>query len=670
MNNYLFLLAKLSIQLCVLISFIFSLFFLIKMLIAPFLTTSVFRKSLFLRGGWGRVITKRNSNYFFLSTFFLPLLSFDQTFPFLLFLFATFFFPLTKGGQGDCLKEKVGKKKLEEKFGSFLLRNQNKLCSLRSPTTSSYGSLRPPTASLYGQSILVFLILVCILSNSFTVYGQESSSVQPPEMLVSSSYQREYTVGPGDTLFIVVWGEDSLSGVVYVGPDGTISMPQPLGILNVSGLTAAQIQDLLTVRLAEYLKNPRVTVSIRALEGFPVHIIGQVKAPAYYKVIDNTTLQELITSAQGITELADLKHVRLFRTDEEGKTQEREIDFSLFVKQNDLSENPILKENDVVFIPRITRTERTKSLVTVLGSVTKPGAYELEEGLPLLDVLNLAGGSTPLADLRKIWLLEPNQDSYAPKEISLDDYLTGKDLDANPIVYQGAAIFVETTQLPEEPTFPVNVVGQIQKPGSYKVTEKTRLADVLFMAGGFSQGAKIDKVTVIHNTPHSPKSVEVDVTKYLKTGDMESNPPVFEGDTIIVSLNEKAKMIPTIQTIFSPSMTINVIGEVRRPDTYDLSQTTNFWEAIIVAGGPTTDADLKRAMLIQGTEDGQNRIEIDLEEVLTEGQFSLMPPLNSGDTIFIPKQKEAGIWKQIVSVARDVSTIGLAVLLILGRRNY
>jgi hypothetical protein len=75
-------------------------------------------------------------------------------------------------------------------------------------------------------------------------------------------------------------------------------------------------------------------------------------------------------------------------------------------------------------------------------------------------------------------------------------------------------------------------------------------------------------------------------------------------------------------------------------------------------------------MLIQGVEGGQNRIEVDLEKVLTEGQFSLMPPLKSGDTIFIPKKQEAGIWKQIVSVARDVSTIGLAILIILGRRSY
>ncbi|MBC8229730.1 SLBB domain-containing protein [bacterium] len=524
------------------------------------------------------------------------------------------------------------------------------------------------------QLIFSVLIPICILSYSFNVYGQEKIGIQPELSTFSSMPQKEYTVGPGDTLFIVVWGEESLSGIVYVGPDGTISMPAPVGILNVSGLTVTQIQNLLTRRLSEYLKNPRITVSIRAFEGFPVHIIGQVKAPTYYKVIDNTTLQELITSAGGMTELADLKHVRLFRTDKEGEIQEEEIDFSLFVKQNDLSANPILKENDVVFIPRISRSERAKTLVTVLGSVAKPGTHELEESLSLLDVLTLAGGLTQLADLRKIWVLAPPHEggektpnSYAPQKISLDDYLTGKDLNANPIVSPGAAIFVESTQLPDEPTFPVNIAGQVIKPGSYQVNETASLAGVLFAAGGFSKWAKIDEVIIIHPASHNPRSEKVDMTKYLISGDIESYPQVFEGDTIIVPLDEKAKNIPPLHTIFSISMTISVIGEVRKPDTYELSQTTNFWEAIIIAGGPTTDADLERAMLIQGVESGQNRIEVDLEKVLTEGQFSLMPILKSGDTIFIPKQKEK-VWKQVVSIARDVSTVGLAILIILGRR--
>jgi len=41
---------------------------------------------------------------------FLPIISFDQTLNSSYFFLSTFSFPLTKGGQGGCLKEKVGRK--------------------------------------------------------------------------------------------------------------------------------------------------------------------------------------------------------------------------------------------------------------------------------------------------------------------------------------------------------------------------------------------------------------------------------------------------------------------------------------------------------------------------------------------------------------------------------
>ncbi len=158
----------------------------------------------------------------------------------------------------------------------------------------------------------------------------------------------------------------------------------------------------------------------------------------------------------------------------------------------------------------------------------------------------------------------------------------------------------------------------------------------------------------------------------------------------MVPLDEKAKRISPIHRIFSPSMTINVIGEVRQPGTYELSQTASLLDAITIAGGPTGDANIEEVTVIREAEgeqqatvsrsppdsrDGfaqpreQGRIEVDLEKVLTEGKFDLLPPLRSEDTIFIPKRKEdIGIWRQIVRLAADLSTIGLAALILMGRR--
>ena len=65
----------------------------------------------------------------------------------------------------------------------------------------------------------------------------------------------------------------------------------------------------------------------------------------------------------------------------------------------------------------------------------------------------------------------------------------------------------------------------------------------------------------------------------------------------------------------------------------------------------------------------QQQLTIDLDKVLMEGQFQLLPKLKADDTIFVPRVKpERNVWGTIVGIARDVSTIAIAYLLITGRR--
>ena len=197
------------------------------------------------------------------------------------------------------------------------------------------------------------------------------------------------------------------------------------------------------------------------------------------------------------------------------------IDLTRFIFQGDLSANPVLLAEDVLIIPRLSREERASKLITILGSVKAPGAYEVEGALPLLEVLALAHGATPDADLKSVWILfskpesapvveeqskplESQEEMYEPKQISLEDYLTGKGASNNPLISPGMVVFIPSTLLPEERPFFVNVVGQINKTGSYPIKkEGTRLLDAISSAGGFGESALIDQITILHIEPHS-----------------------------------------------------------------------------------------------------------------------------------------------------------------------
>ena len=217
---------------------------------------------------------------------------------------------------------------------------------------------------------------------------------------------QEYAVNSGDVITISVLGQQSLSGTVTVDPSGYITLPPPVGTLRVAGKTSSEIRVLLEERLKRYVNEPIVFISVKSPEDFSVHIIGEVQTPNSYMVPEGTSLQELITKAGGLTEFADEKNVRLFRkeadSDREELVKEERVDYSLFTEKYHMAANPILKPNDVVLVPGLSREEHVVQTVGVFGAVTSPGVHTVLEPLSLIEVLTLAGGTANNADLSKV----------------------------------------------------------------------------------------------------------------------------------------------------------------------------------------------------------------------------------------------------------------------------
>ena len=145
-----------------------------------------------------------------------------------------------------------------------------------------------------------------------------------------------------------------------------------------------------------------------------------------------------------------------------------------------------------------------------------------------------------------------------------------------------------------------------------------------------------------------------------------------EGDTIVVPMVETAKVIPPVQTVFSPSINVNVIGEVTNPGTYQISAKANLLDVLTLAGGPTSNANLEKTMITHSKKsEGEQQIKVDLQEVMTEGSLELLPTMLPGDTVFLPKLKEKrNWWSTIVRTAADFSIILVAYYLLTEGRYY
>ncbi len=485
----------------------------------------------------------------------------------------------------------------------------------------------------------------------------------------ASGQSSEYTVSPGDNLHISVWGQEGLGGAVTVGPDGTIMLPPPIGSVYVNQMTAEEIAELLTKELEEFVKQPVVSVSIRSFQGFVVHILGQVQLPSFYRIPEGTSIQELVTMAGGFTDLADLTAIILVRKvdTETEETEKRTIDLSRFLEQSDMESNPVLENNDVVVVPKIGIDERAKQLVTVMGRIRKPGSYELDIPMPLLDIIALAGGVSDDADLRDILILSRSEeeDGEVYRRVNLEDILSGDNPSQSQMskISPGDLIFISSTRPNTNRMFYVNVVGQVAKPGAYQIVEGTRMIDAIFAAGGPAEGASIDNIAVIHSKQDSEQGSPVisliSLRDYLLNGSLEANPVLHEGDTVVVPIVQSAKVVPPVQMAFSPSIAVNIIGEVAKPGAYQISTESTLLDVVVLAGGPTTNANLKETMVIRGIKSaGEEQFKIDLEKVMTEGRLDLLPAILSGDIVFLPRAKEKREWwRSAMTLARDISTL-------------
>ena len=82
----------------------------------------------------------------------------------------------------------------------------------------------------------------------------------------------------------------------------------------------------------------------------------------------------------------------------------------------------------------------------------------------------------------------------------------------------------------------VNIWGFVKLPGQYLVPSDTDLISLISYAGGPLEQARINKVKLIRTmgTNSGERVIEVNVKKFLETGDMSLNPQLMPNDTIIV----------------------------------------------------------------------------------------------------------------------------------------
>lgn len=152
---------------------------------------------------------------------------------------------------------------------------------------------------------LLWLGLLALLSLSACAPGQGLKRLPPAS--------RDYRLGPGDTVRLIVYGEDALTGQFKVGADGAIAVPL-LGEVHAVGLTSAElgreVADLLQGE--KLLNHPSVAAEVTTYR--PIFVLGEVNKPGEYPYQPGMTVVTAVAVAGGFTYRAIESYASVVRT--------------------------------------------------------------------------------------------------------------------------------------------------------------------------------------------------------------------------------------------------------------------------------------------------------------------------------------------------------------------
>ena len=180
---------------------------------------------------------------------------------------------------------------------------------------------------LFWNTVCVFLLIVC--------HADAAESV--------------YTIGPGDTLEISVWRDESLSRDVIVPPDGVISFPL-IGDINIAGMTVGNLRDTVTKKLGDYIPDATVTVILKTFESLRAFVIGKVEKPGMFVISLDTNVMQVLSMAGGLNPYASENNINILRK-VKGNTVKIPFKYGDVLKGRNLKQNIILQRGDVIVVP-------------------------------------------------------------------------------------------------------------------------------------------------------------------------------------------------------------------------------------------------------------------------------------------------------------------------------
>jgi polysaccharide biosynthesis/export protein len=213
-----------------------------------------------------------------------------------------------------------------------------------------------------------------------------------------------------------------------------------------------------------------------------------------------------------------------------------------------------LEDGGFVRGPHVTIfvNESASQAITMVGEVSRPGAYPAVGERRLFDLISAAGGFTERAG--PIVTIEHHGDPGKKVELQLSSHNLAEDTQDNVAIYPGDLIIVSRAGI-------VYVVGDVQRPSGFLVSEDNALTvlKALALAGGGTKTSALNRTRILRQTPNGVQEIPVRLKKilYAKAADV----PLVKGDILFIpGSGAKAAAYRTADVAMSITTSLAVVA--------------------------------------------------------------------------------------------------------------
>lgn len=374
----------------------------------------------------------------------------------------------------------------------------------------------------------------------------------------------DYLLGPGDAVFVDVWGASQKQFESTVSPEGFINI-EGYGPVNVSGLTVAQANQRLRNTLGSRFGGSQVKLTVGQTKTITVNVMGEVKAPGTYTVSAFATVFHALYMAGGVNDIGTLRSIKVLRKGRLVST----VDIYDYILNGKLSGNIRLTSDDVIYV------DTYDCLVNIAGKVKRPMFYEMKKTESVNTLLKYAGGFTGDAFSDNITLIRKSGGEMSI--YSLNEFERGKFQ-----VQDADSVWVDSVL--DRYKNLVEVRGAVMRPGKYQMDGNiSTVRQLIQTAGGLAEDAMPAR-GIIHRL-RSDRTLEV---KSFNGGDLMQHK---EAD--IPLQNEDVVFIPSRKDT-NEELLLTINGEVRYPGSYQYAANSSIESLILQAGGLTDKASVAK----------------------------------------------------------------------------